>query len=317
MAANLVTSRLRDWLANLFIGSIRNVSRDEDRTEIIQWLELSRSVIGSDKSTKDKFTELYALMDARKTAQIVVNSVVESVKNYRNSNLPLAVKVAVPVTLLAAPFVGGQGVGVAALGTAIGLPALLLMFLGAAGITSVIEAFATDARTRTYLAGVLELIARDEVLRRIRAAMRSGTQGEPREPVRSEMPRDEHQIRVKLLVMTPYEFESHIMSFFKDAGWQAAATKPGPDGGIDGFAKHSDGRLIVVQCKRYAPENPVGKPDIQQFWGAVEENGAHQGYFVTTSRFTEHATNAANLSKKIMLVDLDGLVSWHKNSPIF
>jgi restriction system protein len=278
---------------------------------------LSRAVIDSDKSRKDKLTELYGLIDTRKTAQIVLNSVVEGAKNYKNSDLPLAVKAAVPMTLLAVPFIGGHGVGITALGGAIGLPALLVMFLGAAGITSVIEALVGDARARTYLAGIFELIARDEVLRHIRAAMKNGTQGQPREPVRAEMPEDEHQIREKLLATSPSDFESHVMSFFQGAGLDAAPTQQGADGGIDGFAKHSDGRLIVVQCKRFAADNIVGRPDIHRFWGALEENEARQGYFVTTSRFTQHPANSAKLSKKIILVDLDGLVGWHKADPVF
>lgn len=315
--ADIATSRLRDWLANLFIRSIKSVARNEDRAEIIRWLTLSREVISSDKSRKEKFAELYALMNARKTAQIVLNSVIEGVRNYKNADLPLVVKVAVPATLLAVPFVGGQGAGVAALGSAIGMPALLLMFLGTAGITAVIEAFVGDARARSYLGGVLKLIAHDEALRRIRAAIKSGTQGEPREPIRSEMPEDENEIKNRLFAMTPFEFESHVMSFFRDAGLEAAATQQSNDGGIDGFAKHPDGRLIVVQCKRYALENAVGKPDIQQFWGAIEENEAWQGYFVTTSRFTEQAIKAAELSKKIVLVEVSQLVRWHKCAPNF
>jgi restriction system protein len=317
MTADVVTSRLRQWLAGLFIFSTRNVSKEEDRAEVIQWLKLSRAVIDSGKSPKDKFTQLYALIDSRKTAQIVLNSVVEGAKNYKNSDLPLAVKAAVPMTLLAVPFIGGHGVGIVALGGAIGLPALLVMFLGAAGITSVIEALVGGAQARTYLAGIFELIARDEVLRHVRAAMKNGTQGQPREPVRAEMPDDEHQIREKLLTMSPYDFENHVMSFFKDAGLEAAATQQGSDGGIDGFAKHSDGRLIVVQCKRFAADNIVGRPDIHRFWGAMEENEASQGYFVTTSRFTQHATKSANNSKKIELVDIDGLLAWHGSSPVF
>jgi hypothetical protein len=317
MATDVVTSRLRGWLANLFIRSIRSVSKDEDRAEIIQWLALSREVIDSNKSKKDKFAELYALMDTRKTVQIVLNSVVAGVKNYKNSDLPLAVKVAVPVTLLAAPFIGGHGAGIAAFGGAIGLPALLLMFLGTAGITAILEAFVGDERARTYLAGVLLLIAHDEVLRHIRAAMKNGTQGEPREPARSEMPEDELEIRARLFAMDPFDFESHVMSFFRAAGLQAAATKPSGDGGIDGFAKHSDGRLIVVQCKRHALEHAVGRPDIQQFKGVIEENDAWRGYFVTTSRFTELALDSAERSSKMVLVEMNELVRWHKFAPSF
>lgn len=317
MIGEEVTARLRGWLINLFINSIKNVSKEGDRQEILRWLELSRQVIDSDRSTKDKFTELYALMDARKTAQIVLNSVVESVKNYKNADLPLPVKVSIPLTLLAVPVIGGQGAGLAALGGAIGLPVLLLIFLGSAGITSIIEAFIGNAQARTYLGAMTALIAHDEVLRQIRAAIKNGMQGTPREPVRSEMPEDEIAMRTKLLAMEPFEFENHVMSFFRDAGLDTVVTPRSNDGGIDGFAKRPDGLLIVVQCKRYASENAVGHPDIHQFWGAVEENKAWRGYFVTTSRFTDQAVKAAEHSNKIILIEMDELMLWHKSAPLF
>ncbi len=274
MIAGDVRANLRDWLIKLFIASIKNVSRDEDRAEILRWLELSREILASDRSQKDKFTELYSLLSARKTAQIILNSVVESVKNYKNADLPLAVKISVPLTLLALPVVGGHGAGVAAFGSAIGLPVLLLIFLGTAGITAIIEAFTGSANAKTYVEGILALIAHDEVLRQIRSALKNGTQGAPREPIRSQMPEDEDGIRTKLFAMDAYEFEGHVMSFFKGAGWEAVATQPSADGGIDGFAKHPDGRLIVVQCKRYAETISIGRPAIHQFWGAIEENKA-------------------------------------------
>jgi hypothetical protein len=316
MIGGEVTANLHGWLINLFISSIKNVSKEEDRQEILRWLDLSRQVIDSDKSTKDKFSELYALMDAKKTAQIVLNSIVESVKNYKNADLPLAVKVAIPLTLLAVPVIGGQGAGVAALGSAIGLPVLLLIFLGSAGITSIIEAFVGNAQARPYLGAMMALIAHDEMLRQIRAAIKNGTQGAPREPIRSEMPEDEIALRAKLIAMEPFEFENHVMSFFRDAGLDTVVTPRSNDGGIDGFAKRPDGHLIVVQCKRYS-ETPIGRPDIHQFRDAIEEYEAWRGYFVTTSHFTDPAMKSADLSRKIILIEMDKLVHWHKSAPTF
>jgi hypothetical protein len=300
---------------NHFISSIRLVSKDEDRREVIQWLTLSREAIDSDKSMKDKFVDLYALMDTRRTVKIVLNGVTEGVKNYKSGNLPLAVKVAIPLTLLAAPFIGGQGAGVAAFGGAIGLPVLLLIFLGTSGITAIIEATVGNTNASTYLRVVLALIARDEALRRVRAAIKNGSQAEPTEPVRFDMPEDERELRERLLSMDPYNFERHVMSFFP-VSMSPAHTRKSNDGGYDGFARHPEG-LIVVQCKRNAPSNPVGSPVIQQFKGVIEENEAWRGYFVTTSRFTEGALESTELSCKLVLVEMNELVHWHKNRPSF
>ncbi|WP_081581697.1 cobaltochelatase subunit CobN [Pararhodospirillum photometricum] len=51
----------------------------------------------------------------------------------------MSLKVAIPITAVATPVFWGQGVGVAAFGGAVGLPALLLVFLGSAGIGAILD----------------------------------------------------------------------------------------------------------------------------------------------------------------------------------
>jgi restriction endonuclease Mrr len=74
---------------------------------------------------------------------------------------------------------------------------------------------------------------------------------------------------------------------------------------------------MIVQCKRNATANKVGRPTIQQFKGVVEEQNAHRGYVVTTSAFTEEAIESAVLTSKIVLVSMDDLVRWHEEPPTF
>jgi len=87
-------------------------------------------------------------------------------------------------------------------------------------------------------------------------------------------------------------------------------TKKSNDAGVDGFARHSSG-LIIVQCKRNAINNTVGRPIIQQFKGVIEENEAWRGYVVTTSSFTNEAIESAAKNDKIMLIGLSELLDWH------
>lgn len=77
-------------------------------------------------------------------------SVSEAVSNYRKSDLPLSMKIALPATLAAVPLVGGQAAGIAAFGGAFGVPVLSLVFLGTAGITSIIETIVTDPEARPH-----------------------------------------------------------------------------------------------------------------------------------------------------------------------
>lgn len=80
------------------------------------------------------------------------------------------------------------------------------------------------------------------------------------------------------------------------------------DGGIDGVI--SEDRLgldkIYIQAKRW--ENTVGRPDIQQFKGALADQVAKKGVFITTSNFSKEAKESAKKSG-IVLIDGDKLTS--------
>lgn len=313
-----IKARVRDWLVRLFIRSINGISTETDRGDVLHWLARSRDVVAGDAPVRDKFTDLYSLVDTRRTAQVVMNSVVEGVRTYRKADLPLSVKIAVPATLLAAPFLGGHGAGIVAAGGAVGLPVLLLLFLGTAGITAILEAFATRSDGRSYLTAVLACIAEDEALRQVSAAMKKAMREDAREPHRAPLSDDGRDLRTALLEIDPYDFERHVMSFFATSAIEKSwVTRKSNDMGVDGFAKKWNGGLIVVQCKRHGPDNPVGSPDVQRFKGVIEENGAAMGYIVTTSRFTAAACESASMSDRLALVDMDDLVRWHQSPPSF
>jgi len=264
----------------------------------------------------EKFKKLNALINSRTAIRAIAGSVSEAVSNYRQSNLPWSMKIALPATLAAIPLIGGQGAGVAAFGGALGVPVLLLIFLGAAGITSIIEAVVTSPEAQTHIAEIIDVIIEDERLRRTSAQMKAAMTDQPIDPTRFVMPEEEMARRQYLLSMDPFNFEQHSMSFFQRAGLEAWATRKSNDFGVDGFAVHSDG-LLIVQCKRNSTENKIGRPTIQQFKGVVEEQNAHRGYVITTSTFTEEAIVSAALTSKIVLVAMDDLVHWHAEPPTF
>ena len=68
-------------------------------------------------------------------------------------------------------------------------------------------------------------------------------------------------------------------------------TRPGQDGGIDGLINEDTLGLdkIYIQAKRW--EGNVGRPEIQKFVGALAQEGAKKGVFITTSDFTQDAWN--------------------------
>lgn len=301
------------WLVGLFISALKKCASEQDRLDVLAGLALAREILANKElSPLDKYLHIYALMDFKKTVVAIFASVSQAVKNYATSDMPLALKVTMPVTLAAAALIGGNSVGIAGFGGAIGVPVLLLLFVGVAGVTAIIEAFlGKNASADSYIGVVLSLIAKDEVLRRTKKELREAMEAEPAAPQKQMLSKDEVLLKRELLAMNPYDFERHVMAFFQDQGLLAWVTKKSNDAGVDGFARHANG-LIVVQCKRNAEDNPVGSPTVQQFKGVVEENAAWCGYIVTTSYFTKAAVESAQKNDKLKLVDMAELLSWHK-----
>jgi restriction endonuclease len=56
--------------------------------------------------------------------------------------------------------------------------------------------------------------------------------------------------------------------------------------------------------KRYGASKAVGRPEIQEFVGALQEAQADRGIFITTSRFTPEAvTYADRVAARVILID--------------
>ena len=228
---------------------------------------------------------------------------------------PWPIKVLVLITVPAVLIFGATAIGVAGIFGAIGMPILLPIFffaLAVVGIVTVVKSLRKNPGGATYIVGIVAQIARDENLRRLRKDLREAMVASPVEPKRQPASGSEAELRQRLLTMNPFDFERHVLAFFQEKGLFAWVTQKSNDAGVDGFARHPEG-LIVVQCKRNAPDNPVGRPVIQQFKGVVEENGACRGYVVTTSYFTDGAVESAATNTRLRLIDMEKLICWHKD----
>lgn len=109
--------------------------------------------------------------------------------------------------------------------------------------------------------------------------------------------------------MTPVNFEKHIAHLFQEMGYSAYTTARTGDDGIDVIATRN-GSTVVVQCKKYAAKNKVGSPQIRNFIGAMELKHATQGYFVTTSSFTEPAKQTAAKKQNLTLIEGVKIIEW-------
>ena len=132
----------------------------------------------------------------------------------------------------------------------------------------------------------------------------------------------EKEIRAALLAellerirtLAPEAFEQLIVDLLVKMGYggsrNEAARRLGRsgDGGIDGIIREDALGLdaVYIQAKRYAEDNTVGAPAIQAFAGALLGNGAVKGVFVTTSRFTTAAREAAAAYRTHRMILIDG-----------
>ena len=80
------------------------------------------------------------------------------------------------------------------------------------------------------------------------------------------------------------------------------------DGGIDGVINEDKLGLDVVYVQAKKWDQPVGRPEIQRFVGALHGRRARKGVFIATSSFTREAQDyAAHLDPKVVLVDGEAL----------
>lgn len=119
----------------------------------------------------------------------------------------------------------------------------------------------------------------------------------------------------KIMEQTPKFFEQLVLDVLRAMGYGTStqATPYVHDDGVDGIIfedKLGLGR-IYVQAKRYDPGNNVGKPAVQQFSGALDEQHSTKGIFITTSDYSREArTYVKTLPKSIVLVNGEELAKY-------
>jgi len=127
---------------------------------------------------------------------------------------------------------------------------------------------------------------------------------------------DELLARVKK--SSPSFFERVVVELLVKMGYGGSRADAGKaigktgDGGIDGIIKEDKLGLdiVYIQAKRWE-NNPVGRPDVMQFAGALQAQKANKGIFITTSRFTDDARSyVSQIGSKIVLIDGEQLTSF-------
>ncbi|MGW6528675.1 restriction endonuclease [Streptomyces venezuelae] len=116
--------------------------------------------------------------------------------------------------------------------------------------------------------------------------------------------------------LTWQDFERYVADLCRrDGCTQVVVSGRSGDLGADVIGCLADGRKLVIQCKKYAPDRSVSSQDMQKFLGtARNEHGADVALFVTTCRrFTAAALGLA-VRHDIVAVHRDLLGAWVKGA---
>jgi hypothetical protein len=101
--------------------------------------------------------------------------------------------------------------------------------------------------------------------------------------------------------MTPQQFEDAIAQLFRTLKYEVKQTPYSNDGGKDAIL-FKDGKKYLVECKKYNPDNTIGRPDIQKFVAAMHDEKAVGGFYVNTGKFSSDAKKYAG-EHDILLYD--------------
>ncbi|SFI37730.1 ATPase [Collimonas sp. OK307] len=114
--------------------------------------------------------------------------------------------------------------------------------------------------------------------------------------------------------LTPRQFEQFVAELMEKRGYRVDLTKATRDGGKDLIiANHVDiGNFIFyVECKKYAPINPVGVNLVRELAGTVLADRVTAGIMITSSYFSPDAINYSNqLKHQLSLIDYLKLKDW-------
>lgn len=112
----------------------------------------------------------------------------------------------------------------------------------------------------------------------------------------------------EVVKLSPTAFEQMVIDLLSKMGYGAfenagKTTTTTGDEGIDGIIMEDKlgFSLIYIQAKRWDLNRTVGRPDVQNFVGAISGKGG-KGLFVTTAKFSKQAIDYAK-NQHIILID--------------
>ncbi|MEI6739556.1 MAG: restriction endonuclease [Gemmatimonadaceae bacterium] len=145
---------------------------------------------------------------------------------------------------------------------------------------------------------------RETERRRLKANTADALALRRQEIIRTQMIRL-HQLSC-LVELTPRDFEKAIALLYHRLGYETHLTPASGDLGADVLAR-KDGKLYVIECKRFQTGKTIGRPLLQKLHSAMHVRSADAAIFVTTAQFGRNAMDFA-AQWDIELVDGSRLV---------
>jgi hypothetical protein len=121
-----------------------------------------------------------------------------------------------------------------------------------------------------------------------------------------------------LHTVDPLTFETILSDLWEVKGYSTSTTAKSQDQGIDIIAEKGD-ETVLIQAKRYAPENTVGIGTVQRTAGLLSDAEFDPSRVVvaTTSNFTRNAIARANNIENLELLAGPEVVQELQNSDIY
>ncbi|WP_462169719.1 restriction endonuclease [Pseudoalteromonas xiamenensis] len=114
--------------------------------------------------------------------------------------------------------------------------------------------------------------------------------------------------------LTPRQFEEMVAELMIKRGYEVDLTKATRDGGKDLIiANHTDigNFMYYVECKKYAPTNPVGVNLVRELAGTISADRVTAGIMITSSYYSPDAVEfSENFRHQISLIDFIRLKEW-------
>ena len=116
--------------------------------------------------------------------------------------------------------------------------------------------------------------------------------------------------------MTGTQFEDFVVDLCRRDGCVEVQRVGGShDNGADVRGRLSDGRSMVIQCKRYTPKSKIPNRDVRDLLGAKVHFKADIAIFVATTYFSEPAQKFAT-ENDILTIHRDHLGVWNSGASL-